>query len=622
MTPTPYREFRTLAEMFVRTVETQPRSDAFLFKSQGSYQPVSSGDALRRVAALAAGLEWLGIRRGDRVAIIAENRLEWALSDYALLGLGAIVVPLYPTLLEPDIELILRDCEAKGVIVSTAEQVRKISNLRANLPFLGPVLAMDAPPDHHPFAKCWREVVENGASGRADPVAAFREKVEAVRPEDTASILYTSGTMGTPKGVALSHSNIASNILSTEGLFALGERDMALSFLPLSHVFERMLDYHYFWTGVSIAYAESLESLPRNLVEVRPTVMAVVPRVLEKAYAKVLETVAGYSARKRRIFSWALRVGRDYFPYTLDGGRAPFGMRLKSLLADALVFSKVRDRFGGRLRVMICGAAPLSGELMDFFFAVGLPVYEGYGLTETSPVISVNYPGATRLGTVGRIIRGVEVKLDDQRVDGDGKAGREILVRGPNVMGGYYRLDGENRAAFVDGWFRTGDLGALDADGFLSITGRKKNLFKTSGGKYISPEKLENLFQQNPFVSQIFIVGEGRKFVSALVVPNFAPLEAFARTHRIEWARREDLILKPEIAALYEREIARETRFLAPHEKIRQFTLLPSEFTLEAGEISATQKIRRHIVEDHCREFIEAMYRRQAPESQPAASSA
>ena len=622
MTPTPYREFRTLAEMFVRTVETQPRSDAFLSKSEGRYQPVSSGDALRRVAALAAGLEGLGIRRSDRVAIIAENRLEWALSDYALLGLGAIVVPIYPTLLEPDIELILRDCEAKGVVVSTAGQLQKISNVRATLPSLETVLAMDAPPENCLWAKSWREVVESGASGRADPVPAFREKVEAVRPEDTASILYTSGTMGAPKGVALSHSNIASNILSTEGLFQLGEHDVALSFLPLSHVFERMLDYHYFWTGVSIAYAESLESLPRNLNEVRPTVMAVVPRVLEKAYAKVLEAVAEHSPRKRRVFRWAKGVGQDYFPYTLDGGRVPVGLRLRHSLVDALVFCKVRERFGGRLRVMICGAAPLSRELLEFFYAVGLPVYEGYGLTETSPVISVNYPGSARLGTVGKVIRGVEVKLDDQLVDGDGMAGREILVRGPNVMRGYYKLEGENRSAFLDGWFRTGDLGALDADGFLTITGRKKNLFKTSGGKYISPEKLENLFQQNPFVSQIFIVGEGRKFVSALVVPNFAPLEAFARTHRIEWARREDLILKPEIAALYEREIERETQCLAPHEKIRQFTLLPSEFTLEAGEISATQKIRRHIVEDHCREFIEAMYRRQAPESQPAASSA
>jgi long-chain acyl-CoA synthetase len=622
VTPTSHREFHTLVEMFLRTVETAPRSDAYLSKSQGSYRPVSSGEALRRVAALAAGLEGLGIRRGDRVALIAENRLEWALSDYALLGLGAIVVPIYPTLLEPDIEFILRDCAAKGVIVSTAEQLQKISNLRANLPSLGPVLAMDAPPANLSFAKYWQKVVESGGSGRADAVAAFREKAETVRPEDTASILYTSGTTGAPKGVVLSHSNIVSNILATEGLIALGEGDVALSFLPLSHVFERMLDYHYFWTGVSIAYAESFDSLPRNLKEVRPTGMAVVPRVLEKAYTKTLETVAEYSPPKQKIFHWALGVGRDYIPWSLDGRRAPLGVRLKHFLADALVFSKIRSRFGGRLRVMICGAAPLSRELLDFFYAIDLPVYEGYGLTETSPVISVNYPGATRLGTVGRIIRGVDVKLDDHLVDEDGKAGREILVRGPNVTTGYYKLEGENHEAFADGWFRTGDLGTLDADGFLTITGRKKNLFKTSGGKYVSPEKLENLFQQNPLISQILIVGEGRKFVAALLVPNFAALEAFARAHRIEWASREDLILKPEIVALYEGEIERETRYLAPHEKIRQFTLLPKEFTLEAGEISPTQKIRRHIVEERCRDLIEEMYRRHAPESQPTAASA
>lgn len=621
MTPTTHCRFRTLVEMFLRTIETLPRADAFLFKSGGKYRPLSSSQALEQVAALAAGLDALGIRRGDRVALIAENRLEWALSDYALLGLGAIVVPVYPTLLEPDIEFILRNCEAKGVIVSTAEQLKKISNVRANLPSLGTVIAMDVPAGTCDWAKNWREVVESAASKGRAAVESFRQKAEAVRPGDTASVLYTSGTMGTPKGVILSHANISSNILSTEGLFLLGERDVAISFLPLSHVFERMLDYHYFWTGVAIAYAESFDSLPRNLLEVRPTVMAVVPRVLEKTYTKVTETVAASPPWKQKLFDWAVDVGRSYSAGELAGGRPAFGLRLKHSIADRLVFSTIRQRLGGRLNVMISGAAPLSRELLDFFYAIGQPVYEGYGLTETSPVISVNYPGATKPGTVGRIIRGVEVKFDGQLVDGD-ETGREILVRGPNVMCGYYRLDAENREAFADGWLRTGDLGSLDADGYLTITGRKKNLLKTSGGKFVSPEKLENLFQRNPLVSQILIVGEGRKFVCALVVPEFTALEAFARVHRIPWASREDLVSKPQVLALYKREIERETEWLAPHEKIRQFCLLPREFTLENGEVSPTQKIRRHVVEKSCSALIDEMYRRHAPESQPAPATA
>ncbi|PYV14190.1 MAG: long-chain fatty acid--CoA ligase [Acidobacteria bacterium] len=602
MTQPKHCDFRTLAEMFLRTIEARPRPDAFLFKSGGSYRPLSSAEALGRAAALAAGLEQLGIGRGDRVALMAENRLEWALSDYALLGLGAIVVPIYPTLLEPDIEFILRNCEARAVMVSTAAQLKKISNVRARLPSLGNVLAMDVPAGTCSWAKNWREVAETGASQGQNVVERFRQSAEAVRPEDTASILYTSGTMGTPKGVVLSHANLCSNILSTEGLFRLGERDVAISFLPLSHVFERMLDYHYFWTGVSIAYAENLDSLPRNLLEVRPTVMAVVPRVLEKTYAKVMENVTASAPWKRKLFQWAVAVGRKYFPYGLEGKRAPFGLRLQHSLAEVLIFSQVRKRLGGRLEIMISGAAPLSRELANFFHAIGLPVYEGYGLTETSPVIAVNYPGATKLGTVGRIIRGLEVKLDDRLVDGDG--------------------DEENREAFADGWLRTGDLGTLDGERYLTITGRKKNLFKTSGGKFVSPEKLENLFQQNRLVSQMLIIGEGRKFVCALLVPDFAALEAFARVHRIEWASREELVRKPQIVSLYEREIERETQWLAPHEKIRQFVLMPREFTLENGELSPTQKIRRHVVEASCRALVEEMYRRHAPDSQPAPAPA
>jgi len=380
-----------------------------------------------------------------------------------------------------------------------------------------------------------------------------------------------------------------------------------------------MLDYHYFWQGVAIAYVESFETLPQNLREVRPTVMAVVPRVLEKIHERVMERVRQAGPHARKLFYWAINVGQEYFPYRLENRNPPPSLRLRHAVADSLVFSKIRAQLGGRLAVLISGAAPLSPELARFFFAVGLPVYEGYGLTETSPVISVNYPGSVKLGTVGRVIGGVEVKLGEEIEDQQGGMGREILVRGPNVTPGYYQLEEQNRHAFVDGWFRTGDLGKLDSEGFLTITGRKKNLFKTSGGKYVSPEKLENLFQGHPYISQIVVLGDGRRFVGALIVPNLERLEIWARTGGVELKDREQWVADADVNAFIREQIDEACRLLPPYEKIRQFVLLPKEFTIASGELSATQKIKRRVVEERYRDQIEEMFLRHAPrESSPA----
>lgn len=616
--PAQSSEFRTLTQLFLTAIDRHQKPDAFLVKSGGSYRGVSSAEALAQAASLAASFERLGIAPGDRVAILSENRLEWALTDYALLGLGAIPVPIYPTLLEPEVEYILRDSAAKGVVVSTADELRKILNVRPRLPELRLIVVMDAVSSTDGSVQNWQGLARpSGSSGRGgDPVAAFRMRGLAVRPEDTASILYTSGTTGALKGVVLTHSNIASNVAACEELFPLGERDVAMSFLPLSHIFERTLDYAYFRRGVSIGYAESYDTLPQNLLEARPTVMAVVPRILQKVNEKVMEVVRQGSGAKQKLFRWAIEVGRARIPYALRKQSPPMVLGAKVALADQLVYSKVRERLGGRITTMISGAAPLSRELAEFFWAVGLPVYEGYGLTETSPVIAVNYPGAVKLGTVGRVICGIEVKLGEEIIDTEGRAGREILVRGPNVTPGYYHLEEENRQAFVDGWFYTGDLGFLDADGFLSITGRKRNLFKTAGGKFVSPEKLENLFQEHPYISQIVVLGEGRKFVGALIVPNFARVESYARSHGIAFSSREELIAKPEIYSFFGQQIEEATRWLPPHEKIRQFALLPREFTIVAGELSATLKIKRPVVEQRYRQQIEEIYQRHAPQAQ------
>lgn len=546
--------------------------------------------------------------QGDRLALLAENRLEWTLTDYATLGLGAIDVPIYPTLLEPDIEFILRDSGSKGVVVSSETQLRKVLNIRPRLPELKFVLVMDRGAAVGTGVEDWHEVGSSELEPSPDAVDAFRLKALKIGPEETATLLYTSGTTGQYKGVLLTHANIVSNVKACQDLFPLCSDDIAVSFLPLSHILERMLDYTYFWLGASIAYGENLEALPQNMLEVRPTVMGTVPRVLEKIHEQVVDAVRQASPVNRRLFRWAVSVGRQYFPHGLAKRTPPLTLRWKHALADALICSRIRAQMGGRLRFMVSGAAPLSRELAEFFHAMGLPVYEGYGLTETSPVIAVNCPGAIKLGTVGRVIPGVEVKLGEESEDQDSGTGREILVRGPNVTPGYFQQEDANREAFVDGWFCTGDLGTLDAEGYLSITGRKKSLFKTSGGKYVSPDKLENLFQGHPYVAQILVVGNARRFVSALIVPNFAGLEAHARREGIEFESREGLVASPAIQAFMARQVEEATQWLAPHEKIRQFTLLATEFTIASGELTPTQKIRRRAVEAHCRDVIEKMY--------------
>lgn len=612
------QEFHTLNELFLKANANYSKPDTFLFKADGQYRGLSSQQVLKNVAALAVALDGRGVCRGDRVALLSENRYEWALTDYAVLALGAALVPIYPTLLENDIEYILRDSDARGVVCSDAAQLRKILNIRDRLPGLRFIFVMNAVNPRPAGVEVWQQVIDACAASDPGSVDFLRARAMEVRPESMASILYTSGTMGQAKGVVLTHANLVSNIVASLGLFPFQPDEVAMSFLPLSHIFERMLDYHFFWAGVSIAYPETMESLPKNLLEVRPTVMAVVPRVLEKVHARVMEVARQASPARQKLFHWALAVGKRHFPCVLEH-RAPSALlRAQHALADFLVGAKVRGQMGGRIKELISGAAPLSRDLAEFFFAVGLPVYEGYGLTETSPVISVNCPDGVKLGTVGRVIPGVEVKMDGGSTTPDGARGGEILVRGPNVTPGYYHLDEENRQAFQDGWFRTGDLGVLDVDGYLTITGRMKNLFKTSGGKYISPEKLENLFQGHPYVAQVLILGDGRRFVSALIVPNFVRLEALARSKGIVFKDRADLAQNGEILAFMQQQVDQLTALLPRYERIHQIGLLPREFSVEEGELSATQKIKRRVAEEHFSALIEEIYLRPAPQPRTA----
>ncbi|MGH9436212.1 MAG: AMP-dependent synthetase/ligase, partial [Terriglobia bacterium] len=514
------------------------------------------------------------------------------------------------TLPSSDIQFILRHSEARGVILSTAAQLQKVQAVRDGLPGLEFIILMEEAEAPAAGVRCFRQVVQDQLSRTPAPEGDFRARALKAEPQDTATIIYTSGTTGQAKGVILTHANIVSNVKACMPLFDFTPADKLLSFLPLSHIFERMVEYFAFWSGASIAYAESFDALPRNMIEVRPTIMAVVPRVLEKAHAKALEAVRQGSPARRSLFHWARRSGWKYASSRLENRRPGAGLRLSHALADPLVGAKLRARFGGKVKYLISGSAPLSRDIAEFFYAMGLPVYEGYGLTETSPVVAVNYPGAVRLGSVGRVLRNVEVKLGDTPKTEEGKEGREILVRGANVSPGYYKQEAETRAAFQDGWFHTGDLGKMDPDGFLSITGRKKNLLKTSGGKYISPEKIESLFQGHPYAAQMIVLGDRRHFVAALIVPEFQRIEAWARQEGLAFQSRENLVVLPEVCAFMQKQVDDVCRVLAPYEQIHQIALLAREFTIESGELSPSLKVKRFVVEERYRDLIDAIYRR------------
>ncbi len=501
--------------------EYAAKPDLMQVKRGGRYEPISTGEFARRVRRIALGLQSLGCGPDRKLVILSENRPEWTMVDFANLCLGGVTVPIYPTLVPSQIQYIIANSEAAVVVCSGPELRRKFEFVKAGLPAVAHAVTLEAEaPEGYLTLE---EVCARGEAREAEDAGLFERLALAVKPDDLASIIYTSGTTGVPKGVMLTHGNFVSNILSLDATHDFNPTDTILSFLPLSHVLERMTTFAFLFKGASMGYAESIETVAENLLEVRPTIMVSVPRLFEKLYAKVMDNVLAGPPLKRKIFFWAARVGADWSRRMIDHRPVPAGLLRRYRLAKKLVFSKVLEKTGGRVKFFVSGGAPLSKDIGEFFYGLGLPIKEGYGLTETSPVVACNTFDHLRFGTVGHPIPGVAV-----RIAPDG----EILVQGPNVMRGYFKMEAETKEAFEGGWFHTGDIGHFDADGFLVITDRKKDLIVTAGGKNVAPQPIENLVKQNPYIANAVVVGGKRKFISALIVPERAKIESYAARSR------------------------------------------------------------------------------------------
>ena len=591
----------TLSRLFFDAVATYDKPNALQVKVKGVYQPITSRTVADRVRRVALGLAELGVNPGNCVAIFSENRPEWAIVDYACVTSGLVDVPLYPNLPPEQAAYILRDASAVVIFVSDEKEAAKIVQVREKCPTLRHVVTF-ATQRHAGADHTLAELEARGAAVDTEVRrAAYLERSNSTKPDDLATLIYTSGTTGEPKGVMLTHDNLVSNVIASAAQipFETGT-DTCLSFLPLSHIFERMAGHYLmFHVGASIAYAESIDTVPIDMQTVRPTLVLSVPRLYEKMYARVLENALAGGAIKKRIFFWARDVAERWADVRL-AGKEPRGLlAMQYAIAQKLVFSKLKARTGERLRYFVSGGAPLSPEINKFFYAAGLVILEGYGLTETSPVISVNSPAAFRIGSVGKALPGVEITIAS-----DG----EILTRGPHVMKGYYnKPDATREAIDADGWFHTGDIGEL-RDNFLSITDRKKDIIVTAGGKNIAPQPIEGLIKTNKYVSQAVLIGDKRKFPVVLVVPNFEQLEKYGKIKQLIWTDRAQLLTMPTIQAKMEKEVFGQLHDLARFEIPKKVALLEHDFSVERGELTPTLKVKRRVIDKTYKSTIDSLY--------------
>lgn len=585
----------TLTELFLKAASYN-KPDCLLYKVGGTYQPVSTAELVDRVRRLSKALRDLGVEKGDRVALMSENGPHWPTVDFATLCAGAVLVPIYPTLLPDQSTYIAGNCGAKVIVAETATHLDGLLSHADELPDVRQFVLIKGE-SSDPRVISLDKLTERGTGVDVDD---FEAHARAVQPDDLATFIYTSGTTGTPKGVMLTHGNLASNVTAGLQVLNFKQGSTALSFLPLSHVFERMVDYCYFIRGCTIAYAESVAAVSQNMMEVRPHVFVSVPRVYEKVLSKVQEGVAAGSPIKQKLFAWAVALGRQALPYRLKHQSPPGLLGLQLTLADKLVFSKIKARLGGRFDFAVSGGAPLARELAEFFWGAGIPIYEGYGLSETSPVITVNGRDAVKMGTVGKAVPGVSVKIAE-----DG----EILSKGPNIMKGYWHMEKETAEVIdAEGWFHTGDIGEVDSEGFLRITDRKKELIINAYGKNVAPAPIENALKGSRFIGQAVVIGDRRKFLSALLVPDFDALKPWAEKQGIHAASNEQLVADRQVRDLIGQEVTAVNAHLAGFEKIVAWELLPNEFTLETGEITPTLKVKRRVVNQKYGDIIDRLY--------------
>lgn len=576
-----------------------PKKDMFCGKENGEWKAYSTAEVKETVNKLSAGLMRLGvsgndmtIENQDKIALISKNRPEWLMLDMACQQIGAALCPIYPTTNPKELEFIFNDATIKHVFVSGQEILDKVLSIRSNVPCLQNIYSFDNLPD----SIFWKGLI-------ADITASDLEKVEAVKAtikaEHCATIIYTSGTTGTPKGVMLSHRNIVTNVINSKKSFPFDDDTgaRALSFLPLNHIFERMVSFIYISSGISVYYAESLDTIGENLKEVKPTLFATVPRVLEKTYEKIMAKGAELTGIKRKLFYWSVALANDYDNIKPGGPWYKFQLAI----ANKLIFSKWREALGGNIKLIVTGGAACQIRLIRIFTAAGVPIYEGYGPTENSPVISVNCrrKGGTKFGTVGMVIEGQEVKLE---ADG------EICVKGPSVMMGYYKRPDLTAEAIVDGWLHTGDIGVFEDGKFLKITDRKKELFKTSGGKYVAPQPIENKMKESPFVEQMMVVGAEQKFVGALIVPSMPNLKEWMQHKGIKFSTAEDAVHNPKVLDLYKELIDSFNKFFNHVEQVKKFELLPNEWTIDSGELTPTLKLKRKVIMEKYKSALDRIY--------------
>ena len=593
-------QYPTLTRCFLNAVDTYANARAQMYRTPAGWQSISAREMLRRVAALSKALRELGVKPGDRVGVFAANCPEWHTADFAILGLGAVNVPVYFNESSDRLAYILKDSGARVVITAGSSQAQKLAEVRDQVAAVEHVIAAAHPPDVKGEVLRYEALISSIEAEADAAVAEYRKNADAVTHDQLATIIYTSGTTGEPKGVMLTHSNLSSNAIDSLSEHVFDRRDLALEFLPLAHVYERIAGYGYLFNGVPIAYVERMEDVPQALLEVHPTFAAAVPRFFEKIYAKILDQGHHEAAWKQNVFDWALRVAQAAMPWRAYGKKVTPGVVAQWRIANALVYKKIRAGLGGQHQRFVSGGGPLAKELAEFFWSVGVEVYQGYGLTETSPVVSANTPKANKVGTVGRPIPNVQVKFAE-----DG----EVLVKGPCVMQGYYKRPQDTRATISEeGWLRTGDIGRLDEDGYLIITDRKKELLKTAAGKFVAPALIENVLKTSPFIASAIAVGEGQKFISVLIVPNFGALEAEAAKHGLEFAAHSQIVADPWTREIMTREIERLTLRFAQYEKPKRFALIEQDFTFANGQLTYTLKLKRRVIEHVYADVIDRIY--------------